>query len=320
MQFFIIIIILLPIMDSNYSQYKNELQTILDFQRNLVDDKKNLDYFINTWDYKIEFPFYFRWPHGETILHWACVANNFEVVKYLLDNGSYVNASNNYGANPLFYAVKTNASNELISLLLENGADPLQLSTFSNKNSVDISENSDSHELIAQYAFNINNNCKSQRSILLNARERYECNWRQTEPLFGEIDNDSIWGYFNKDEELSNLIKLEQNFIKSLNLVENIEEEKGAESFPYSEEFVPKYSGSDALDLLVLHKDIDESVWYLIKSIPPSYKFNNIVPFISSIVGVKKNKLKINSINFGEEITDLSINKLKDEYIIIENL
>ena len=47
---------------------------------------------------------YFRWPNGETMLHWAAGGGNLDMCEYLVSYGAYINAKNIYGCTPLFYA------------------------------------------------------------------------------------------------------------------------------------------------------------------------------------------------------------------------
>ena len=73
---------------------------------------------------------HFRWPHHESILHWAASGGCDDVCKYLTESGAYINAQNIHGCNPLFYA----SSKERLStveLLLSLGADYNCTSSFS---------------------------------------------------------------------------------------------------------------------------------------------------------------------------------------------
>ncbi|ORX80843.1 ankyrin, partial [Anaeromyces robustus] len=39
---------------------------------------------------------------GETLLHFACERGNYDIVKYLIENGAKIDVENYYGKTPLF--------------------------------------------------------------------------------------------------------------------------------------------------------------------------------------------------------------------------
>lgn len=65
---------------------------------------------------------------GNSILHYACMFNNIELVRYLIERGADVNKMNNYNYTPLHISCELNCD-EIIKLLLENSADPNILNT-----------------------------------------------------------------------------------------------------------------------------------------------------------------------------------------------
>ena len=60
---------------------------------------------------------------GDTALLSACIENNAEIVRLLLQAGSDVNATNNLGYTPLYQSTLTGNSPEIVSMLLQAGAD-----------------------------------------------------------------------------------------------------------------------------------------------------------------------------------------------------
>lgn len=71
-----------------------------------------------------------KYPHGETILHWAAAANNIAMCKFAVESKIEVNLSNKRGTTALYYACM-NKCNEAIEYLLSVGGDPLLRSGFS---------------------------------------------------------------------------------------------------------------------------------------------------------------------------------------------
>ena len=63
-----------------------------------------------------------RFSKKFTLLHQAVKLNNFKMTKFLLCKGALVNAKAEYEMTPLHIATN-NSNKEMISLLLENGAD-----------------------------------------------------------------------------------------------------------------------------------------------------------------------------------------------------
>ena len=63
---------------------------------------------------------------GDNALHCVCVWDDLAIAKLLVENGINVNQSGEFGFTPLRIASQL-SSTELISYLLENGADPRAL-------------------------------------------------------------------------------------------------------------------------------------------------------------------------------------------------
>ena len=63
-----------------------------------------------------------RQADGATPLHWATHWDQVNLAKQLLEAGANVNVSNELGVAPISIACR-NGSNEMVSLLLTNGAD-----------------------------------------------------------------------------------------------------------------------------------------------------------------------------------------------------
>jgi ankyrin repeat protein len=61
---------------------------------------------------------------GSSPLHFACLSNSFQIVKYLVSNGADVNARNENGETPLHFAAKQ-SSKEIVQYLVDHGADPM---------------------------------------------------------------------------------------------------------------------------------------------------------------------------------------------------
>ncbi|KAJ8960035.1 hypothetical protein NQ318_009472, partial [Aromia moschata] len=81
--------------------------------------------------------------NGLNILHHAVDSNNIDNVKFALGTGIDINSRDNHGLTPLLRAVISNASDEIISLLLENGADK----NLKDKNGLDF----DKHRAITMF-------------------------------------------------------------------------------------------------------------------------------------------------------------------------
>ena len=64
-----------------------------------------------------------RGTGGSTPLHLAIVENKDQLVKALLEKGAHLETKNDYGYTPLLKAVKYGASEEIVDLILEHGAD-----------------------------------------------------------------------------------------------------------------------------------------------------------------------------------------------------
>ncbi|AUD40125.1 ankyrin repeat family protein [Flamingopox virus FGPVKD09] len=68
---------------------------------------------------------------GNTALHYACdYRNGLNMVRYLIKNGADINIENDYGTTPLACAVNT-CNIELVSILLDSGANPNSSSSSS---------------------------------------------------------------------------------------------------------------------------------------------------------------------------------------------
>ena len=66
---------------------------------------------------------YFKSIKWGSLLHWAVLLKNFELVKLLVENGADVNAIASTGETPLHYAVLVRDT-EIINYLLQKGANP----------------------------------------------------------------------------------------------------------------------------------------------------------------------------------------------------
>ena len=66
---------------------------------------------------------------GESALHLAVYAGNMNIAEQLLDHGAIVDAKNDYGETPLFYAARRNMP-ALIRLLLQRGSDAGTIDRF----------------------------------------------------------------------------------------------------------------------------------------------------------------------------------------------
>ena len=64
-----------------------------------------------------------RGTGGSTPLHLAILENKHQLVKALLEKGAHLETKDDYGYTPLLKAVKYSASEEIVDLLLEYGAD-----------------------------------------------------------------------------------------------------------------------------------------------------------------------------------------------------
>jgi len=60
--------------------------------------------------------------HKETILHLASRRNTLDIVKYLVDNGADIGATDKYGGTPLFDAA-CSGNIDIVKYLLDQGAD-----------------------------------------------------------------------------------------------------------------------------------------------------------------------------------------------------
>lgn len=68
---------------------------------------------------------------NRTALHYACLAGNLDKIKLLVDNGANINAMSKKMATPLYTALSfynKNISKEIVTFLLDNGANPCLLS------------------------------------------------------------------------------------------------------------------------------------------------------------------------------------------------
>jgi hypothetical protein len=118
----------------------------------------------------------YRYPHGETYLHWAATAENgVDLIEYLVDDlGALVNINNWYGATPLYYAC-SKGRKENIDALLERGADTREISTFSGYSCVDMAHSIDPDLLDST-------NLRKKHTYILDALQQsayFEYNYRQ---------------------------------------------------------------------------------------------------------------------------------------------
>jgi hypothetical protein len=60
--------------------------------------------------------------HGCTLLHYACLDNDMQLVKNLTENGADVSVMNNRGNTPLYYACCC-GNMEIAKFLIDSGAD-----------------------------------------------------------------------------------------------------------------------------------------------------------------------------------------------------
>jgi len=75
--------------------------------------------------------------YASTPLHYACREGNFEMVKFLIDNGADVNSKNNYSTIYPIFDVITSINNqknsfEILQLLISKGADINSVDSFGN--------------------------------------------------------------------------------------------------------------------------------------------------------------------------------------------
>lgn len=75
--------------------------------------------------------------YASTPLHYACREGNFEIVKFLIEEGANVNLKNNYSTiYPIFDAIGSINNQKkylsIIKLLIENGADINKVDSFGN--------------------------------------------------------------------------------------------------------------------------------------------------------------------------------------------
>lgn len=118
----------------------------------------------------------YRYPHGETYLHWVAASENgVDLIEYLVDDlSAMVNINNWYGATPLYYAC-SKGRKENIDTLLERGANTREISTFSGYNCVDIAHSHDTELLDTT-------NLRKQHDFILDALQQsayFEYNYRQ---------------------------------------------------------------------------------------------------------------------------------------------
>ena len=153
--------------------------------------------------------FNFRWPQGESLLHWAASGGSDEICKYLLSLGSYVNAENIYGCNPIFYA-STKEKYSIVKLLLKKGANFEAKSVFSggtplnpfNKlaNEYKSEERLKIINLIKKYLIikerSCNQSIKFKNLIEQNNKERdkWEYDFRKVETKYGNKTSQGYWG------------------------------------------------------------------------------------------------------------------------------
>ena len=105
--------------------------------KNLFSNNTTIDEFKELVNNIADTEFYhFKWPHGETLLHWASAKGSTNICKYLINLGAYINSENMYGCNPLFYASNSKQF-ETVKFLIQMGADYDCKSTFSGGTPID---------------------------------------------------------------------------------------------------------------------------------------------------------------------------------------
>mgnify|MGYP001224649065 CR=1 FL=1 len=218
-------------MISNYGDFMEELKEICE-KEGTLDNFKSVAH--NLFDTKY---YDFRWPHGESLLHWAAGSGNDEICKYLLDLGSYINAENIYGCNPLFYAsLKEKFST--VKLLLENGANFESKSVFSggtpyNPSNLNLSASNNFSEnrmaimnLIKNYQITKENLCQKSLAfdsfIKANTKKRdlWEFEFRKHESQYGNKTSQGYWGLPN-DEVYQKFNEIKNNDLEILFILNN---------------------------------------------------------------------------------------------------
>jgi len=61
--------------------------------------------------------------NGETALHNACWSKNLSIARVLLQHGANINAPSDMGETPLHYALRVHEPTDLVTFLIQNGAD-----------------------------------------------------------------------------------------------------------------------------------------------------------------------------------------------------
>ena len=200
-------------MIERYGEYMEELKTISESNdtdglqkfKKISEKLKGTNYFD------------FRWPHGESILHWAASGGQDSICQYLLDLGSYVNAENIYGCNPIFYAsLKEKVST--VKLLLEAGANFESKSVFSGGTPYDpvnqmqnsfgnqlSPERQEIRKLIKSYMIVKEESCRQSDNFSqlfksnTRSRDYWELNWRKEKTDYGGNTSQGYWGLPNTE-------------------------------------------------------------------------------------------------------------------------
>lgn len=89
---------------------------------------------------------------GNTLLHYACQINNFEIVEYLMSLGASVHIRNKQGETPLFIAVRYSTLN-IIDYLIQEGA-IADIKNLFDETVLDVC-NEDSKEYIESLKYNL---------------------------------------------------------------------------------------------------------------------------------------------------------------------
>ena len=200
-------------MIENYGEYMEELKKIS--ESGDIDSFQEFKEFANKL--KRTNYFDFRWPHGESLLHWAAGSGHDSICQYLLDLGSYVNAENIYGCNPIFYAsLKEKVST--VKLLLAAGANFESKSVFSGGTPYDpvnqlensyrsqlSPERQEIRKLIKGYMIVKEESCHQSESFSqlfksnTRSRDNWELNWRKEKTKYGRQTAQGYWGLPNTE-------------------------------------------------------------------------------------------------------------------------
>ena len=194
-----------------------KLKTLLENKTCSLDNYKEIEKQFKINDIDSKYYTNFRWPHGESILHWAASNGNVDIIDYIYNQGSYINAENMYGANPLFYAsLKENFY--AVKYLISKGANIESYSVFSGANVLEPvpdyglgfcsnRKKSDLRIQITKYIekfIKLKDTCSSKSPIFKNTymknkknRDAFELEWRSVETTEGGYNKIGYWGIPN---------------------------------------------------------------------------------------------------------------------------